>query len=92
MIRSFKCSDTEVLFGGKRVARFANFESVALRKLQQIHAATTLESLRVPPGNQLEALKHDRLGQHSIRINSQWRVCFVWSKDHAQDVEIVDYH
>ncbi|MEI6761762.1 MAG: type II toxin-antitoxin system RelE/ParE family toxin [Betaproteobacteria bacterium] len=92
MIQSFKCSDTEAFFGGKRIGRFANFESVAMRKLQQLHAATTLEFLRVPPGNQLEALKRDRLGQHSIRINSQWRVCFLWSADHAENVEIVDYH
>ena len=92
MIQSFKCRDTEALFAGQRVARFANFESVALRKLQQLHAATSLEFLRVPPGNQLEALKRDRLGQHSIRINSQWRVCFIWAADHAQNVEIVDYH
>ena len=92
MIQSFKCSDTEALFAGKRIARFANFESVALRKLQQLHAAATLEFLRVPPGNQLEALKRDRVGQHSIRINSQWRVCFIWDRDHAENVEIVDYH
>ncbi|MDD5030669.1 MAG: type II toxin-antitoxin system RelE/ParE family toxin [Rhodoferax sp.] len=92
MIQSFKCSDTESLFTGKRIARFVNFESVALRKLQQLHAATTLEFLRIPPGNQLEALKRDRLGQHSIRINSQWRVCFKWAAGHAQDVEIVDCH
>ena len=74
---SFSCSDTQALFDGKRVARFVNFETVALRKLQQLHAAVTLNFLRVPPGNQLEALKRDRAGQHSIRINSQWRVCFV---------------
>lgn len=92
MIQSFQCSDTQALFSGKRVARFANFEAVALRKLQQVHAATVLEFLRVPPGNQLEALKGDRKGQHSIRINSQWRVCFVWADGHAARVEIVDYH
>ena len=92
MIQSFQCSDTQALFAGKRVARFANFEAIALRKLQQLHAATVLEFLRVPPGNQLEALKGDRKGQHSLRINSQWRLCFVWADGHATRVEIVDYH
>lgn len=92
MIQNFRCSDTESLFNGKRVARFVNFEAVALRKLQQVHAATALEFLRVPPGNRLESLSGDRQGQHSIRINDQWRVCFVWRDGHAQDVEIVDYH
>ncbi len=92
MIQTFRCSETESLFNGKRVARFVNFEAVALRKLQQVHAATALDFLRVPPGNRLEALSGDRQGQHSIRINNQWRVCFVWREGHAQDVEIVDYH
>ncbi|HRK38740.1 MAG TPA: type II toxin-antitoxin system RelE/ParE family toxin [Burkholderiaceae bacterium] len=92
MIVTFHCKDTESLFAGKRVARFVQFESVAMRKLQQIHAATALDFLRVPPGNRLEALAGDRLGQHSIRINDQWRVCFVWRDGHAHDVEIVDYH
>ena len=92
MIQSFHCSDTQALFSGKRVARFTNFEAVALRKLQQVHAATALEFLRLPPGNQLEALKGDRKGQHSIRINAQWRVCFVWVDIHTAHVEIVDYH
>lgn len=92
MIRDFKCTDTQALFSGKRVAQFVNFEAVALRKLQQLHAATSLDFLRVPPGNQLEALKHDRKGQHSIRINAQWRVCFIWFDGHASRVEIVDYH
>ena len=92
MLQTFRCSQTEALFNGRRVARFANFEAVALRKLQQLHAATTLEFLRVPPGNRLEALTGDRQGQHSIRINDQWRVCFVWREGHAHDVEIVDYH
>jgi proteic killer suppression protein len=93
MIQSFHCSDTAALFAGKRIARFANFEAVALRKLQQLNAATTLDFLRVPPGNMLEPLKGKRLGQHSIRINSQWRVCFVWlDSGRASRVEIVDYH
>lgn len=92
MIHSFKCSDTDALFHSKAVRRFANIERVARRKLLQIHAAPALASLRIPPGNQLEALKGDRKGQHSIRINEQWRVCFVWHDDGAHDVEIVDYH
>lgn len=92
MIVTFPCKDTESLFNGKRVARFVQFESVAMRKLQQIHAATSLEFLRVPPGNRLEALAGNRIGRHSIRINDQWRVCFVWRDGHAHDVEIVDYH
>ncbi|MDD2713448.1 MAG: type II toxin-antitoxin system RelE/ParE family toxin [Simplicispira sp.] len=92
MLQTFCCAQTEALFNGRRVARFVNFEAVALRKLQQLHAATALEFLRIPPGNRLEALSGDRQGQHSIRINDQWRVCFVWREGHAHDVEIVDYH
>ena len=92
MLQTFRCAQTEALFNGRRVARFANIEAVALRKLQQLHAATALEFLRVPPGNRLEALSGDRQGQHSIRINEQWRVCFAWREGHAHDVEIVDYH
>lgn len=92
MIQSFKCSDTQMLFERQHVKRFKAFERVALRKLVQLHAATTLNFLRVPPGNRLEVLKGDRLGQHSIRINDQWRLCFVWQDGEAQDVEIVDYH
>jgi proteic killer suppression protein len=92
MIRSLACPDTETLFNSQAVPRFRNIERVARRKLLQLHAATELVSLRVPPGNQLEALKGDRKGQHSIRVNEQWRVCFVWREDGAHRVEIVDYH
>jgi proteic killer suppression protein len=92
MIRSFSCADTETLFQSRAVSRFRNIERVARRKLLQLHAATELASLRVPPGNRLEALKADRKGQHSIRINDQWRICFVWKSDGAHNVEIVDYH
>ena len=91
MIHSFACAQTEALFHSQPVRRFGNFERVARRKLLQLHAATVLESLRIPPGNHLEALKDDRKGQHSIRINDQWRVCFVWKSDGAHQVEIVDY-
>lgn len=92
MIRSFACSDTEALFRSHAVARFRNIDRVARRKLLQLHAVSELATLRVPPGNQLEALKRDRKGQHSIRINDQWRICFRWDSDGAHDVEIVDYH
>ena len=92
MIRSFTCADTEALFHSQTVSRFRNIERVARRKLLQSHAATELNSLRIPPGNLLEALKGNRKGQHSIRINDQWRVCFVWHDDGAYRVEIVDYH
>ena len=92
MIHSFACAETEALFHSRPVRRFRNFERVARRKLLQIHAATVLDSLRIPPGNHLEALKDDRMGQHSIRINEQWRVCFVWKSDGAHQVEIVDDH
>ena len=92
MIHSFLCAETERLFHSRAVPRFRNIERVARRKLLQIHAATDLASLRITPGNQLEALKGDRRGQNSIRINDQWRVCFVWRADGAHQVEIVDYH
>jgi proteic killer suppression protein len=92
MVRSFACADTEALFHSRPVFRFRNIERVARRKLLQIHACTELASLRIPPGNQLEALKGNRRGQHSIRINDQWRICFVWKSDGAHGVEIVDYH
>lgn len=92
MIASFKCSNTETLASGKRVKRFANIESVARRKLRQLQIAGCLQDLRVPPGNRLEALQGDRQGQHSIRINDPFRVCFRWTTAGAEDVEIVDYH
>lgn len=92
MIKIFRCADTAALFKRDRVKRFANIESVAQRKLNLVHAASTLAFLRVPLGNRLEVLKGYRAGQHSIRINDQFRVCFRWHAGHAEDVEIVDYH
>ncbi|MHB9097995.1 MAG: type II toxin-antitoxin system RelE/ParE family toxin [Syntrophales bacterium] len=92
MIRSFKCADTEALSKGVRVRCFVNIEDVARRKLRQLEIADRLDDLRVPPGNRLEALKGDRSGQYSIRINDQWRICFKWEGAGAEDVEIVDYH
>ena len=93
MIRSFRDSDTEALFHRRRSRRLpAALQRVALRKLVIIDAADSLADLRVPPGNRLEPLKGNRAGQHSIRINDQWRVCFVWRATDAFDVEIVDYH
>ena len=92
MIRSFKCKYTKALSKGQRVKRFVNITNVARRKLRQLEIANRIEDLKVPPGNHLEALKGDRSGQHSIRINNQWRVCFCWLDAGAEDVEIVDYH
>lgn len=92
MIRSFKCKDTQALYEGRSPRKFRAFLPVAERKLAQLEAAQTLDFLRAPPGNRLEALKGDRKGQYSIRINEQWRVCFVWSGVGPIDVEIVDYH
>jgi len=91
-IRSFRCADTEALFGLVRVARFVGIERPALRKLKQIDLARRLEDLRAPPGNRLEALKGDRAGQWSIRVNERFRVCFLWTGADAEDVEIIDYH
>ena len=92
MIRSFACSDTEELFRSVDVKGFRNIEGVARRKLLQLDAAPALDDMRVPPGNRLEALKGDRKGQHSIRVNDQWRICFVWKVDGPYAVQIVDYH
>src|SRR5260364_11370 len=92
MIQSFKCPDTQSLFQRKRTARFVNIERVALRKLAQLEWASRIDDLRIPPNNRLELLKGNRVGQYSIRINAQWRVCFRWKNGNAFDVEIVDYH
>ncbi len=92
MIKSFRCRDTQALFERKRVARFVNIERVARRKLEQLEWAERIDDLRIPPQNRLEALKGDRKGQWSIRINDQWRVCFRFEDGQALDVEIVDYH
>lgn len=91
-IRSFCCADTEALYQGLRPRRFRNIEATAERKLQMLDAAQELKDLRAPPGNRLEALIGDRAGWHSIRINDQWRVCFVWTPQGPESVEIVDYH
>jgi len=92
VIESFRCPDTERLFRRERVARFVNVESAARRRLDALDAAATLRDLLVRPSNRLEALKKDRIGQHSIRINDRYRVCFRWHEGSAFDVEIVDYH
>jgi toxin HigB-1 len=92
MIRSFKSKDTEALFTGMIVPKFQNLRTVALRKLDMLEAAEKLTDLRAPPANRLEALLGDRKGQHSIRVNDQFRICFVWADAGPEDVEIVDYH
>jgi proteic killer suppression protein len=92
MIQSFNCRDTEKLFQGTRVRRWVSIERSATIKLQLLNAAPSLAFLLVPPGNRFEALKGDRKRQHSIRINDQWRVCFVWTATGPTNVEIVDYH
>jgi proteic killer suppression protein len=91
-IRGFACAETERLFQTGKSRRFGNILAVAVRKLDMLNAAATLADLRLPPGNQLEALGGDRAGQHSIRISRQWRVCFVWTPAGPDRVEIVDYH
>ncbi|MBL8672926.1 MAG: type II toxin-antitoxin system RelE/ParE family toxin [Alphaproteobacteria bacterium] len=92
MIRSFRDRDTERLWMGASVRRFGSIEKQALRKLDMLHQARDMRDLRAPPANRLEALSGDRRGQHSIRINDQWRICFVWTREGPEDVEIVDYH
>ena len=92
MVKSFRCADTQALFETGKSKRFANVAKVATRKLAQLDAANTLEFLRSPPGNRLEALAGDRKGQHSIRVNDQFRLCFRWTAEGPTDVEIVDYH
>ncbi len=92
MIRGFRCADTERLFRREPVRRFKAIERSALRKLDMLDAAPDLRTLSTLPGNRLERLKGNREGQYSIRINDQWRICFVWREGHAYDVEIVDYH
>jgi proteic killer suppression protein len=93
MIRSFGDRETEIVWLGERSRRLpTDIQDTALRKLRQIDAVSSLSELRIPPGNRLEALKGDRGGQHSIRINDQWRICFHWTEGGAEDVEITDYH
>jgi proteic killer suppression protein len=93
MIKSFRCKETEKIFQREKSRKLpATIQKVALRKLWMLDAATTILDLRVPPTNNLEALSGNRKEQHSIRINKQWRICFIWKNDHAHDVEIIDYH
>lgn len=92
MIRTFRCEETERLYRRERCRRFQGVEHAARRKLVMLDSATKIQDLTSPPGNRLEALKGDRQGQYSIRINDQWRICFVWRDGNAFDVEVVDYH
>jgi toxin HigB-1 len=93
MIQSFADPEAELIWSGRRSRRLpADIQNVALRKLRLLNQAKTLNDLRVPPGNRLEALKSDRQGQHSIRINDQWRICFIWAEGGPKHVEVVDYH
>ena len=91
-IVSFRCLPTQALFGGQRVRRFANIEAVAMRKLAMLNRAERVDDLRVPPGDRLEALRGDRAGEYSIRVNDQFRICFSWTSRGPKDVQIVDYH
>ncbi|EMR46454.1 plasmid maintenance system killer protein [Pseudomonas putida TRO1] len=92
MIQSFSCADTEALFTTGKTRRWSDIKSVAERKLATLDAATELRDLRSPPGNRLESLSGNRAGQHSIRVNDQWRLCFSWTEHGPVNVEIVDYH
>ena len=92
MIVNFKCKDTESLFSTGKTRRWSAIKNIAERKLLLLDNATMLEYLKAPPGNRLEALYGDREGQHSIRVNAQWRLCFIWIEQGIIDVEIVDYH
>ncbi|HEV2493569.1 MAG TPA: type II toxin-antitoxin system RelE/ParE family toxin [Terriglobia bacterium] len=92
MIKAFRSKEAELLHRRRPSRRFRDIERVAQRKLRQLDSATELRDLAAPPGNRLETLRGGRAGQHSIRINDQWRICFVWHEGHAYDVEIVDYH
>ena len=93
MIKSFRCKETEQIWNGKKSRKFpGNIQNRALRKLRQLDAAQTLNDLKNPPGNNLESLKGNRAGQQSIRINDQWRICFIWKDSEAHNIEIIDYH
>jgi proteic killer suppression protein len=93
MIISFASRETELIWSGRRSRRLpGDIQSIALRKLRMLNQARVLSDLRIPPANRLEALHGNREGQHSVRINDQWRICFVWSANGVSDVEIVDYH
>ena len=92
MIRAFRGRDAEAIFGGQTFGRYQQIAPVTQRKLMQLHSASQLSDLTIFPGNRLEALKGDRRGQHSIRINDQYRICFVWRDGDAFEVEIIDYH
>lgn len=92
MIRSFRDQKTELFFAGAAVREFSGFRKVAERKLTMLDSASALQDLLSPAGNRLEKLKGDRAGQHSIRINDQWRICFLWMPDGPHEVEITDYH
>lgn len=93
MIKSFKCKETEKIYNRNYSKKIpSTIQRIALRKLRMLNRAQNINDLRVPPGNKLELLKGDRKGQMSIRINVQWRICFIWSDDNAEQVEIVDYH